>query len=108
MRTSVKEYVGINSHFERNDGTRMSHNDIYTKVVEDIGLATCTAYMPVSREEIQKALEKDSHLNNIPLQKWDTMHPFFKQQLVSIGITSVSISDTVCTLKQAARMWAAD
>lgn len=106
MSTSVKDYVGINSRFEREDGTRMAHEDIYTKVVEGVGLETCIAYIPASQAEIKTALKNNTNLNTIPLSAWDRVHPSFKRQLVALGINSVSQSDTVCTLKQAARMWA--
>ena len=75
MRKSIKEYVGIDSHVKRDDGTRMAHVAIYTKIVNDIGLEECIPYIPVSREEVQDALEKNNSLNDIPLAKWDNMYP---------------------------------
>lgn len=108
MRKNIKEYVGIDSQFKREDGTRMAHVEIYTKIVNDIGLEECIPYIPVSREEVQDALEKNSSLNDIPLEKWDTMHPPFRRKIRALGIKSVSLSDTICTLKQAARMWAVE
>ena len=50
MRKNIKEYVGIDSQFKREDGTRMAHVEIYTKIVNDIGLEECIPYIPVSRE----------------------------------------------------------
>ena len=108
MRKNIKEYVGIDSQFKREDGTRMVHVEIYTKIVNDIGLEECIPYIPVSREEVRDALAKDSSLNDIPLEKWDKMHPSFIRKIRALGIKSVSLSDTVCTLKQAARMWAVE
>lgn len=108
MRKSIKDYVGIDSQFKRDDGTRMAHVEIYTKIVNDIGLGGCIPYIPVSREEVQDALAKNSSLNDIPLEKWDKMHPSFKHKIRALGITVISLSDTVCTLKQAARMWAVE
>lgn len=108
MSTSVKDYVGINSLYKREDGSEMAHEDIYTEVVNGIGLEQCLTYMPVSKDEIKEAFNTNRNLNSIPLSKWDRMHPRFKHQLNAIGITTVALSDTVCTLKQAARMWVED
>lgn len=101
---NIKEFNGLNSLNKKEDGTEMSHEEIYSNVVNAIGLHVIERYLPVSKEEIKKALEKDEHLNNIPLEMWDQRHNAFKSHFVRIGINRISLSDTVCTLKQGARM----
>lgn len=105
MNKNVKAYVGIDSQFRKEDGTQMTHDEMYTKVVEGVGLDRCLEFMPVSQDDLKAAFDKDKNLNTIPLAKWDRMHPVFKHQLIRIGITNLALSDTVCTLKHAARMW---
>ncbi|MGX1195776.1 hypothetical protein [Metabacillus sp. SLBN-84] len=101
---NIKEYAGLNSVNERSNGEKMSHEELFTKIVNGIGLDTCARYMPASISTLRKALETDPHLNNIKLEKWDRMHPSFRHTFRRIGVRSLSLSDTVCTLKQAARM----
>lgn len=104
---SVKQFVGIDAHNKTADGQVMSHNEIYGKVVNAIGFENCKQLIPVSREEIVLAYKQgDEHFNTISLNKWDAMFPFVKREAIRAGITSLSISEGVCILKQAARMWA--
>lgn len=102
---NIKQFVGIDSSFKDKNGVPMAHEEIYTKVVNAIGLKRCFSFVPASPEQIQRALETDKHLNNIPLQEWDKMHDVFKREFVRVGINCISPSNTVCTLKQAARMY---
>lgn len=101
---NIKEFAGVNSVHEKPNGDKMSHEEIFTKVVNGIGLDVCKHYMPASIEVLRDALEKDPHLNNIKLEKWDRMHEQFRHVFRRIKVNQLSLSDTVCTLKQAARM----
>lgn len=87
-------------------GKEVSHEEKYRTVVEAIGLQRLISYLPADKKEIQKALKEDNSLNNIPLQRWDDMHLFLRGEFKKIGINSISLAETVCTLKQAARMYA--
>lgn len=102
--TSIKDFVGIDSLYKRPDGTEMKHDEVYGTVVNAIGLERCLGYVPVELEKLPALYEEDEHLNNVPLKKWDAQHISFKYELVRKGINRVSLSDTVCTLKTAARM----
>lgn len=82
----------------------MSHEEVFSKVVNGIGLDVCAMYMPASIETLRDALVKDPHLNNIKIKEWDRMHDLFRHAFRQIGVNRLSLSDTVCTLKQAARM----
>lgn len=101
---NIKEFAGVNAVHEKPNGDKMSHEELYAKVVNGIGLEVCAHYMPASIMVLRDALEKDPHLNNIKLEKWDRMHPAFGSAFRRIRVNAFSLSDTVCTLKQAARM----
>lgn len=101
---NIKEFAGVNAILEKPNGEKMSHKELFTSVVNGIGLEVCEAYMPASIEEIRAALEEDPHLNTIKLEKWDRMAPIFRHNFRRIGVSTSSLSDVVCTLKQAARM----
>ena len=51
----------------------------------------------------------DEHLNDIPLIKWDKLHhillPIVGRSLSIANGMGVSLSDTVCVAKQAARLY---
>jgi len=114
---NVKQFNGLDSFCRRQDGTEMNHGDIYSNVVNAIGLKVCERYIPATKEEILEALKTDKHLSNIPLKKWDfasgytcsgshvnKTHQGFKDVMIKSGINELSLSDCVCTLKQAAIM----
>lgn len=103
---NINGYLKIDSLNRNENGEEMSHEEKYTKIVNAIGYETCKRYLPATKEEIVKALETDEHLNSIPIEKWDRQHIIFKGQFVRIGITHISLSNTVCVLKQCARMYA--
>jgi hypothetical protein len=102
---SIEKFLKINSSNELENGKKLTHEEIYSSIVNSIGLKRCIIYLPATKEEIKKALKTDKHLNNIPLKKWDNQHYSFKRELLRIGINYSSLSDTVCTLKQAAKMY---
>lgn len=105
-RQNVRQFLGLDSFDTNAEGVKMSHNEKYEAIVNAIGLERCIHYLPASKEKIIRALKTDEHLNNIKLEEWDAQHHSFKSQLVRIGINLISLSDTVCTLKCAARMYA--
>lgn len=107
MGKSINDYVGLDSYRKTADGGELTHQEIYTKLVNDIGLDSIIPLIPATNAEIEKALLTDYYLNNIPIKKWDDMHQAFIQRGLfrSLGITHSSLSETICTLKQAARMW---
>lgn len=101
---NIKEYLGLNSAFEDEHGNKMSHDTMYTTIVHAIGLGRLVPFLPADKQTLQKAYEEDENLNNIPLQEWDMRQTHVKQMLRRIGITTSSISQSVCILKQAARL----
>lgn len=104
---TIKQFLGLNAFDTTAEGVKMSHNEKYEAIVNAIGLERCIQYLPASKEKIIQSLKTDEHLNNIPLKLWDEQHTAFKHQFLRIGINVLSLSGTVCTLKCAARMYAA-
>lgn len=102
---NIKEYLEINAHFEDENGDKMSHEEMYTTMVHAIGLDNLIPLLPENKQTLQAAYEEDENLNNISLQQWDIRHHYVKQLLKGIGITTSSISQSVCILKQAARLY---
>ena len=94
----------------------MSHDEYYQSLVDKLGYEDVLKYIPFSLVEINKAIKKDKHLNNLSLEKWDEMtgvktrpHVFCNQKGLYFvykkhGINCFSQSDGVCLLKACARM----
>lgn len=102
---NIKQFLGLNTFNQNENGEEMQHEEIYSTVVNAIGLDTLVPYLPATKDNLEKAYEKDQYLNNIPLKKWGFASYGVRNELAKIGITSTSISDGVCTLKSAARMY---
>ena len=102
---NVKEFLNLDSLNIDKDGNAISHEEKYTRIVNAIGLEKCVHYLPETKENLKLALEEDEFLNNIPLQKWDFAFSDFRFEFYEIGINVISKSDSVCTLKQCARMY---
>jgi hypothetical protein len=101
----IRDFAGVNNLFEKPNGEKMSHQELYTKVVNGIGLEVCEKYIPVSIEKLRDALQVDPHLNSIALKKWDNAaNRAFRHTFRLIKVDTISLSEAVCTLKQAARM----
>lgn len=69
---AVVERVSRPPEPERMDPGAVEHARKYDALARQIGIDLLVELMPVSREKIQKALERGDHyLNTIPLRKWD-------------------------------------
>ena len=101
---TIKEYLGINGVFEDADGNKMSHEEMYVTLVNDVGLDQLTPLLPTNKQMLQTAYEEDENLNTIPLEEWDIQYSQVERLLGGIGITGISMSECVCLLKRAARM----
>lgn len=102
---NIKSYLGINSVFEKENGEKMTHDEMYGRIVNDIGLDRLIPLLPENKEILTNALKEDENLNNIPLLRWDGRHQFVQRELKRIGINQSSLSQTVCILKCAARQY---
>lgn len=114
---NFKEYLGLDAFDKDRNGKQWTHEEIYTSIVNSLGFEDVKACIPFTEDEIIKALHKDEHLNNLPLNKWDKASGFecidmnciyISSKLTmlyrKIGINSFSNSDGVCILKQCAKM----
>jgi hypothetical protein len=101
----------------------VDHQTFYCAVADAIGRKVVEHLVlrvaPLDR--IREALTTDEHLNNIPLARWDSQHDILRQHVthkevmpiswsarspLQPGMICWSLSDTVCTLKAAARRMA--
>lgn len=100
---------------------RVSHHDYYLAVADAIGrnvierLVHCIA----DRDRLRREVERDKHLNGIPLARWDGMHEAvvlavqqrgsevmavsWSGQLLTPKTIYWSMSESVCVLKAVAR-----
>lgn len=88
------------------DGAKL-HQSYFLELAQHAGL---TAHnLPVSVEKIREALKTDEHMNNIPLQLWDSrVTAHVRSAIAQVNITkeghcASSLSDGVCALKALAR-----
>lgn len=105
----------MNIFKERENRMTQKHNEKYDTLIEQIGgLDKIIPFLPVSREEIKKALEEgDEHLNSISLNKWDyasgrrsmKADDYFLLYTYEHEIwpTNLSLAERVCILKRAAK-----
>lgn len=103
---NLNEFNKVDSLRVKETGEIMSHEEFYTNVVNGIGLGTLVGLLPATKEKIQECLKKDENLNNIPLADWDECAKHMKFYIGRIGVKSISLGQSVCILKQTARMYA--
>lgn len=63
MATIIRDYLGINSCGYKPDGTKSSHEEQYSAIVNLIGLDRCITFIPFAEEVIRVALKEDSLMN---------------------------------------------
>lgn len=104
--------------------TTREHFEKYSRLANLIGIEYLKSLVPADRDTLLTAFQKDRHLNNIPLQKWDG--PYFERGKVEVccecgqkkqkkhdphfpvremmarAKVSMSIADRVCVLKHVA------
>lgn len=95
---------------------KLTHSEYYGLLVEHIGESSLRAMLPGQRtpEQWRKLIEKDPHLNNVPLRQWDALDYYVRGHLLRDGDELVaitgsggwSLSDSVCVLKETARRYA--
>ena len=113
----------MNIFKERENRMTQKHNEKYDALIEKMGgLDRLIRFMPVSKEEIKKALDEgDEHLNSISLYKWDKAAGRFSASPQAdekgdycmsftyeheIWPIELSLAERVCILKRAAKRWA--
>lgn len=91
------EFVGM----EYNDET---FNKFWEVAVSKIGLNNLKDFMPYNTSILKKHYNISKHFNNNDLKNWDYVADRLSYVLPSYGVTSSSLSQRVCLLKEAARM----
>lgn len=91
------EFVGM----EYNNET---FNKFWEAAVNKIGLNNLKDFMPYNTSILKEHYNISKHFNNNDLRSWDCMAIRLGYILPSYGITSSSLSQRVCLLKEAARM----
>lgn len=77
----------------------ISHQEYYLWLAKYVGLSR--RHIPVPLERLQAS--RDEHFNDIPLQTWDNVFHYTKNNLRHGGYWS--LSDNICCLKALARQW---
>lgn len=97
MTITRKDYLTGNATHEQYYG-QFATDTVQRFVVRHIGEAAIRA-------------SRDPHMNDIPLHKWDYMHPVISSMcgahLREAGVNAYALCDTVCIAKAAARVWLA-
>jgi hypothetical protein len=83
---------------------KVSHHEYYSQFATDAVQMLVKNQIGLNR----LLASNDPHLNNIPLSKWDAMHgiiiSYSGAMIAKANGGGVSLSDTVCTAKAAARI----
>jgi len=107
--------TSLRTRYLDNADTEVDHRAYWAAVVENIGEEQLRRLLPVSKTpaEWRALIERDGHLNNVPLKRWDAMHELVRRSITfddaHVAITgwkAWSLSDTVCVLKECARRYA--
>ena len=121
---NLKQFANVDSYNKDiSTGQDVPWEDYMHRVINKLGLRNIKPYIPYDLSYLKEKLKTDVHLNNTSLSAWDGATGFRSyvtktgvQQyaqcrysgvgslFVQNGITSFSVSDGVCVLKEAARM----
>lgn len=104
---NLKKFAGVDSYYKDiRTGKELEFREYMGRVVNKIGLDKIEPYIPFEISDIREMLKYDEHLNNLPLRKWDYAASYMDSLLFRNGITTFSLSDKVCILKEAVRILA--
>ncbi len=107
--------------FSEKYGRSADTPDFYKNAVNDLGLEAVASLLPWSKEELTTAYAKNEYFNtnSTPLDEWVRIAGYhenrktghissfgsqLKDMLYKAGVNYFSLSELVCTLKEAARM----
>lgn len=110
---TLKEFVG----YEQESGME-GHRKFYGDVIEKLGYENVTRCVPYDLKTLTEAFEEDKYFNNLTMKTWDLSGGFINcrngdvsyvgSQLTSLmirrGLNVFSNSQTVCILKECARL----
>lgn len=102
---NIKEFAGVDSSYkDLCTGRELEWKEYMARVINKIGVNNIAPYIPFELKAVREALKSDEHLNNLPLRHWDIAAEQMKSLLHYNGITTYSLSERVCILKETARM----
>jgi hypothetical protein len=78
------------------------------RVVNKIGIERIKPYIPYDMETLIKSYKGDVYFNNLSIKVWDNAAEHIHHILHANGITTYSLSDRVCILKETARLLCED
>lgn len=123
---TLREAIGVHRcDIDIKTGEKLEHFEIYGRAIALLGgLDAVAQYIPFPLGVIREALKTDQHLNNTPIRQWDLAAGFqcgvfgnahraqFECRPTGYGlwclcrehgVKSMSCSEGVCVLKEAAR-----
>lgn len=102
---TLKEFANVDS-FYKDKLTRepVKWHDYMARVIGKLGLENIKPYIPFDLNLVREKLKADEHLNNLRLKDWDNAAEQLAFLFIRKGITTFSLSERVCVLKEAARM----
>lgn len=102
---NLKEFAGVDSYNrDIHTGREIGWHDYMSRIISKIGVKHIEPYIPFEASDIREALKTDENLNNLPLYKWDYAAKYMTNLLHRNGITTYSLSERVCILKETARI----
>lgn len=121
---TINELTNVHhANIDKATGEELTHSEQWGRVINALGYEDVKRCIPFTLSEIKNALQHDEYLNNLSMSTWDAAggwraHTTRNGQtyyqtaspltglLRKAGVTSFSPSDSVCILKEAARLWA--
>lgn len=102
MENLMKAIDVVNCDIDAETGRRLSFEEIYGRAIDCVGLEGIAQFIPVPIGKVKEAVQEDPNLNNISLDVWDNAYPAVSCLFGICGI-SITLSEGVCILKEAAR-----
>ena len=117
---TLNEWAGLGMYDrDLKTGKVLDHREKYHRIIDKLGgVDAIKPYIPFSIEVLQKAYREDRYFNNLSMRKWD-MASGFRCSLGNVellygapilcfyarhGLTCISNAESVCILKEAARL----
>lgn len=104
---TIFDLAGVtNQYTDEQSGKQLSHEEVYERVINKLGgVNSIIPYIPFTYDQVKNAIEEDRYLNNLSIRMWDNATAGIMNVLRNHHITTYSISQCVCILKTAARLW---
>lgn len=106
---NIKEFVGVDSYNRIENGVELTHEEFYSRVIQKMGgLDAIIPYIPYDFKTLKDAYTINIYFNTseTSLRGWDSAASNMMNALCNkYGITCISLSEGVCILKTAAKMW---